>query len=119
MNVLEMKCLRNLVGVSGMDRVRNDEVRIGELVLKWSRRVYKYRADQRVLRWSGRVWRMDVYRLARRVLMADVSGRRVQGRPRLGSMDGVKIALGSRDMTVDAARQCEKDIKEWRAQVHM
>ena len=27
LNVLEMKCLRNLVGVSRMDRVRNDEVR--------------------------------------------------------------------------------------------
>ena len=27
MNVLEMKCLRSLVGVSRMDRVRNKEVR--------------------------------------------------------------------------------------------
>ena len=26
-NVLEMKCLRSLVGVSRMDRFRNDEVR--------------------------------------------------------------------------------------------
>ena len=26
-NVLEMKCLRSLVGVSRMERVRNDEVR--------------------------------------------------------------------------------------------
>ena len=26
MNVLEMKCLRSLVGVSRMDRVRNEEV---------------------------------------------------------------------------------------------
>ena len=26
-NVLEMKCLKNLVGVSLMDRVRNEEVR--------------------------------------------------------------------------------------------
>ena len=28
MNVLEMKCLRSLVGVSRMDRVGNGEVRI-------------------------------------------------------------------------------------------
>ena len=27
MNVLEMKCLRSLVGVSRMERVRNQEVR--------------------------------------------------------------------------------------------
>ena len=30
--------------------------------------------------------------MARRVLMAEVSGRRVRGRPRLGWMDGVKMA---------------------------
>ena len=30
-NVLEMKCLRSLVGESQMDRVRNEMVRIGEL----------------------------------------------------------------------------------------
>ena len=31
--------------------------------------------------------------MARRVLMAEVSGGRVRGRPRLGWMDGVKVAL--------------------------
>ena len=51
------------------------------------------RADQRVLRWFGHVERMDNYHMARRVLMAEVSGGRVQGRPRLGWMDGVKVAL--------------------------
>ena len=53
-NVLEMKCLRSLVGLSRMDRVRNVEVRrVGierELVS---------RADQRVLRWFGHVERME------------------------------------------------------------
>ena len=34
------------------------------------------RADQRVLRWFGHVERMDEYRMARRVLMAEVSGER-------------------------------------------
>ena len=52
--------------------------------------------------------RMDEYRMARTVLMANVSGERVRGRPRLGSMDSVKMALGSRGMTVEAARQCAK-----------
>ena len=32
------------------------------------------KSDQRVLRWFGHVERMDEYRLARRVLMAEVSG---------------------------------------------
>ena len=72
------------------------------------------RADQRVLRWFG-----HVERIARRVLMAEVSGGRMGGRPRLGWMDGVKVALGNRGVTVEAARQCAKDRKEWRALVHM
>ena len=42
------------------------------------------RADQRVLRWFEHVERMDEYRMATRVLMAEVSGGRVRGRPRLG-----------------------------------
>ena len=61
--------------------------------------------DQRVLRWFGHVGRMDEHRMARRVLMAEVSRERVRGRPRLGWMDGVKVALGNRGMTVEAARQ--------------
>ena len=77
------------------------------------------RVDQRVLRLFGHVERMDEYRIARRVLMAGVGGGRVQGRPRLGWMDGVKVALGNRGMTVEAARQCAKDRKEWRVLVHM
>ena len=46
--------------------------------------------------------------MARRVLMAEVSGGRVRGRPRLGWMDGVKVALGSEGMTVEAARKIGK-----------
>ena len=57
--------------------------------------------------------------MARRVLMAEASGGRVRGRPRLGWMDVVEVALGNRGVTVEAARQCAKDRKEWRALVHM
>ena len=59
------------------------------------------------------------YRMARRVLMVEVSGGRVRGRPMLGWMDGVKVALCNRGMTVEAARQCAEDWKEWRALVHL
>ena len=69
-NVLEMKCMRSLVGVSRMDRVRNEEVRRRagiEMELA-------SRADQRVRRWCGHVEIMDDNRRANRVLMAEVSG---------------------------------------------
>ena len=52
---------------------------------------------------------MDKYHIARRVLMADVSEGRVQGRPRLGSIFGAKVALGNRGMTVEAARPCMRE----------
>ena len=57
---------------------------------------------------------MDDYRMARRVLMAEVSGGRVRGRPRLGWMDGVKVALGNKGMTVEAAkdRMRERGMRE-------
>ena len=105
-NILEMKCLRSLFGVLRMDRVKNEEVRSRAGI----ERALASRADQTVLRWFRHVERMDDYRLARRVLMAEVSGGRIRGRPRLGWMNGVKVALGNRGMTVEAAQQCAKEI---------
>ena len=98
-----------------MDRVSNEEERRRTGI----ERELASRADQRVLRWFGHVERMDDYRISRRVLMVEVSGGRVRGRPRLGWMDGVKVALGNRGITVEAASQCAKDRKAWRALVHM
>ena len=106
-NVLEMKRLRCLVVVSRMDRVRNEVMRMRAGI----ERDLASRADQRVLRWFGHVERMDEYRMAKSVLMAEVSGGQVRGRPRLGRMDGVKVALGNRGMTVEAACQCAKYLK--------
>ena len=82
-----------------MDRVRNEEVRRKAGI----ERELASRGDQRVLRWFGHVERMDEYRVARRVLMAEISEGRVRGRPRLGWMDGVEVAFGNRGMMGEAA----------------
>ena len=74
-NVLEMKCLRNLVGVSRTDRVRNEEVRRRAEI----ERELASRADQRVLRWFGHMERIDEYRMARRVLMPKSVGDGYEG----------------------------------------
>ena len=58
------------------------------------------RADQGVLS-CRHMERMEV----RRMLMAEVCGKQMQDNPGLGWMDGVKVALGSRGITVGAARQ--------------
>ena len=41
------------------------------------------RADQRVLRWFGHVKRIDEYCVSGTVLMAEVSGGQVRGKPML------------------------------------
>ena len=56
-----------------MDRVRNEQVHRRAGI----ERELASKADQRVLRWFGHVERTDEYRVARRVLMAEVSGGRV------------------------------------------
>ena len=71
------------------------------------------RVDQR---WFGHVESIDEYRMARRVLMTEVNRKRVRSKPRLGWMDGVKVALISRGMTMESGRQ---DRKDWRTLVHM
>ena len=47
--------------------------------------------------------------MARRVLMAEVNGGRVRGRPRLGWVDGLKVALGNRGITVQTAVQAARE----------
>ena len=42
------------------------------------------KVDQRILIWSSHVERRDEYRMARRVLMVEVSGERKRDRPRFG-----------------------------------
>ena len=61
------------------------------------------RVDGRVSRWLMHVERMDEYRVSRIVLMVEVSEMWVRGRPRLGWMDGVKVAFGNRGKTLEAA----------------
>ena len=98
-----------------MDRVRNEEVRRRAGI----ERELGSRADQGVLRWFRHVEGMDEYCMARRVLIAEVSEGLVRGRPRLGWMDGVKVALVHRLMAVKAAHQYTKYRKEWRVLVHI
>ena len=43
--------------------------------------------------------------MAIRVMLAEISGERPRGRPRLGWMAGVTMALGSRLMMMEAERQ--------------
>ena len=70
--------------------------------------------DPKILRWFEHVERMNEYRMSRSVLMTYVNGLQAWGRPILGSIDSVKVALLSKGMTEEAQRYCSKDRKQWR-----
>ena len=74
----ETECLRSLMGVSRIATVRNEEV----LRRAGIERGLASRMDQRVLRLFIYAEKMDEYRMATWVLMADVSRVRVRGKPR-------------------------------------
>ena len=108
MNVLEMKCLKILVGVSRWIEL-GEEVRMRagiEMELE-------SRADQRVLRWFGHVERMDQFRIARRVLMAEVSGGRVRGRPEVRLEGWCEDGLWQQGYHREAARKIGKSGEPW------
>ena len=87
-NVFEMKCLRSMIGVTRLDRVRNEEVRRRTD----ERKELAERVDMRVLRWFGHMERMDDIRVVKRVMEAGVEGGRPRVRPRYRWMDGVRRA---------------------------
>ncbi len=73
LHVFEMRCLRNMVGVTRRDRVSNEEVRRrAGIVRKMSERV-----DQTVLSRYGQVVRMDEECLS----VEGWSGPNLRGRP--------------------------------------
>ena len=111
LNVFEMKCLRSMIGVSHLDRVRNEVVRARTSV----RRQLAARVDMYVLRWFGHVERMDNDRLLRKVMNAKVDGRGARGRPGFGRTDGLQRALNDRRrMDVREASERARYRNEWR-----
>ena len=116
-NVLEMKRLmRSFVGVSRMDRVRNEVVRIRAGI----ERELASSADKRVLRWFGNVERIADYRMARRVLMAEVSGGPVVWyEVDQGWLDGWCEGGLGQQRNDGGGWATMKDRKEWRARVQM
>ena len=110
LNVMEMRCLRSMCGVTRMDRVRNEEVRRRTGVLQ----EMSARAEQRVLQWFGHVERMDEERLVKKIAESEARGVRLRGRPRMGWMDSVKRALDVRGLSVEQGRIAVRDRNEWR-----
>ena len=99
MEAVEMNCLRNICGLTRIDRVPNVEIRRCGKKVSVSQRI-----DQGVLRWFGHVERMGDERMAKRVYESDVRGVRRRGRPRKCWMVGVKEVLARKGLNIQEAK---------------
>ena len=106
LEVAEMKMLRFSLGVTRMDRIRNEYIRGTAHVRGFGDKVREAR-----LRWFGHVLRRDSEYIGRRMLSFELPGRRPRGRPKRRFMDVVKV-----DMKVVGVREEDaEDRVRWRS----
>ncbi len=102
-----MAALRKILGVTRLDKIRNEEIR---------RRTGCHRTIVQVVcerqhRWLGHVLRMHDERIARTVLQGKVEGTRRRGKPRATWMGTVKDCSG---MSLHQASIEAQDRARWR-----
>jgi len=107
---IEMGWLRRILGVSRIQRLRNDFIRSK---LKQEETLCE-RIEKRRLRWFGHVERMEDSRLPQRALHCYIEGQRSRGRPRKTWMDSVKQDLEKRSSNIRSATELAQDRIGWR-----
>ena len=85
MEVAELKMLRFSLGVTRMDKIRNEYSRGTAQVGRLGEKTREAR-----LRWYGHVLRKDDGYIGRRMLKMELPGKRKRGRPKRRFMDVVK-----------------------------
>ena len=85
MEVAELKMLRFSLGVTRMDKIRNEYIRGTAQVGRFGEKTREAR-----LRWYGHLWRKDDGYIGRRMLRMELLGNRKRGRPKRRFMDVVK-----------------------------
>ena len=86
----EMRCLRSILGVRLLDKIRNTEIRQRLNIT----RTITEEITQRRLKWFGHVARMPQQRLPRQVYQYDFDTPRPRGRPPTRWRDQVQTDLG-------------------------
>ena len=114
LDVMEMRCLRSMCGVTRWDRIRNEEIRRRTgVLLELSKR-----AEQKGLRWFGHVERMDEGRMVKRITGSRTRGVRKRGKPRMTWGEGIRNSLRERGVEVEQGRVIARDRREWRRLVN-
>ncbi|KAK3510978.1 hypothetical protein QTP70_027790, partial [Hemibagrus guttatus] len=108
LEVAELKMLRFSLGVTRLDRIRNEYIRGTAHVGRLGDKVREAR-----LRWFGHVQRRDSEYIGRRMLDMGLPGRRQRGRPKRRYMDGI-----NEDMKLVGARvEDAEDRDRWREMI--
>ncbi|KAI5090197.1 hypothetical protein C0J45_20332, partial [Silurus meridionalis] len=108
LEVAELKMLRFSLGVTRMDKIRNEFIRGTAHVGCFGDNVREAR-----LRWFGHVQRRDMDYIGRRMLRMEPPGRRKRGRPRRRFMDVVR-----EDMQVVGVKEADvEDRVVWRRMI--
>ncbi|KAK3575294.1 hypothetical protein QTP86_023415 [Hemibagrus guttatus] len=108
LEVAELKMLRFSLGVTRLDRIRNEYIRGTAHVGHLGDKVREAR-----LRWFGHVQRREREYIGRRMLDMELPGRRQRGRPKRRYMDGI-----NEDMKlVGASVEDAEDRDRWREMI--
>ena len=94
MEVAELKMLRFSLGVTRMDKIRNEYIRGTAQVGKFGDKTREAR-----LRWYGHLLRKDDGYIGRRMLRMELPGKRKRGRPKSRFMDVVKEDMAEVEVT--------------------
>ena len=106
--VTEMRMPRWMCGVTRKDKIRNEHIRGTTRVAQASKKI-----TERRLNWYGHVMRRDGEHILRKVLRADIPGKRKRGRPKTRWEDA-----GQRDLKSTGLRAGEEtDRAMWRRKI--
>ncbi|KAK3526709.1 hypothetical protein QTP70_032071 [Hemibagrus guttatus] len=108
LEVAELKMLRFSLGVTRLDRIRNEYIRGTAHVGRLGDKVREAR-----LRWFGHVQRRESEYIGRRMLDMELPGRRQRGRPKRRYMDGINEDMKLVGVSVEDA----EDRDRWREMI--
>ncbi|KAK3510844.1 hypothetical protein QTP70_022787 [Hemibagrus guttatus] len=103
LEVAELKMLRFSLGVTRLDRIRNEYIRGTAHVGHMGDKVRETR-----LRWFGHVQRRESEYIGRRMLDMELPGRRQRGRPKRRYMDGI-----NEDMKLSSGGPTQVELSDW------
>ena len=107
--VAELKMSRFSLGVTRMDKIRNEYIRGTAQVGRFGGTTRKAR-----LRWYGHLRRKDDACIGRRILRMELPGKRKWGRPKRRFMDVVKEGMAEVEMTeedTEVRNNCTRKIR--------